>query len=510
MVISFETPEGALRAYLPDDVTAGERFTGSVVGPSGYAMRLGSQRVNAGDSFRAVAPVTDETPLDIVFSRRGGTDLSSVSLQLGAKGFQESSIRVPALVQAGELFAIRGPFDGDGKTTHVFMGGGELSLLAESPRKAIVRAPADVVGPAAFTVQKKGLVERGLTRSLSIALMSAADADAPASHNLHVSGLAGFDRDVPIDISTTHFYLKASEIPADGTFTLRGLPAREDAAPTAALVIPQSRREEVAVVLRTPRQNPEVSLAEQHARGLRMLAFDPIPVAADLLGNDRLGSEAASALLVLDEVSGMKAVFDSMPQSGLSVQRIGLSWFLEHQGTLGDAVDASAHDAAVRLLARIGSTANAELAIYTLGLTGSAEDFPLLARFARSTAPVDSGLRAASHASLARLGSGPHLDAIRGELEMPLPTGATYTQVLRLADALRTAALSGAAALVPAICLHLDDQVVSQIDISVDPARIAAGALSRILETTTPALLGPGQQRSPDDWKTYCTQVRVQ
>jgi hypothetical protein len=226
-------------------------------------------------------------------------------------------------------------------------------------------------------------------------------------------------------------------------------------------------------------------------------------VAAEVLFDDRLANEAAHALLALDERRGLQLLLESMPKSGLSVERIGLVWFLEHQESLGDAVNKPAHDAALRVLGRIASTATAELAIYTVGMTGSAADFALLERFAVSSSPGGQVLRAASQTALARLGSRPHIEAIKAELAQPLPDNARYPQGVRLAQTLRQAALAGKPELVPAICTHLDDPRVVEIDISVDPALLASNALSRILESA-PVRASAESRRSPDQWKAYC------
>jgi hypothetical protein len=502
MVVSFATPDGVVRAYVPDDVAPGEPFSGSVSGPEGYSVRIGSQRANTGGTFQWTAPGTAGDPIPMIFARRGGADLSSVSLQPSGEPVREAAIKVPALVQAGRSFAIRGPFDGNGGNTRVFLGGAELPLLAESRRKVIVKVPDTVVGPAAFTVQEQRVAARGMLRSLRIELTTAAD-DPASGSELRVEGLAGIENDVPIDVADAHFYLKADDI-RDGTLTLRRRFPVDDSPADAVLVIPQTRREEVQVTLRTPRRDAAIVLAQQHATALRALAFDTVPILAELLVDDRLGTEAAGALLSLDERRGMPLVFESMPQSGLSVQRIGFVWFLDHQESLGETSDAVAHAAALRVLVRISSTTMAELALYTIGMTGGADDFPMLQRFARSSAPGAQGLRSVSETVLARLGSRPHLESIRAELRQPLPAGARYRDGLRVTQLLRKAGLTGSSELVPDICTHIADPVLTEIDISVEPGRSAGNALSQILESSSPLAPRVGNRRSLDQWKAFC------
>jgi len=267
-----------------------------------------------------------------------------------------------------------------------------------------------------------------------------------------------------------------------------------------------ARREAVTAILKTPQRDEAMPLAAQHAGDLRALTFDALPVAGELLGNDRVSTEAARAMLLLDERRGLATIFEATPRTALSAQLVAFSWFLEHGNTLGDRVDAEAHAAAVRVLDRIESTAMAQLALYTIGLTGSEADFPLLERIAGNTGAITQALRGPSQSALARLGSGTHLEAIRAEVATPLPANATYPQGIRVAESLRNAGLTGSPALIPAICTHIADPVVAVFDISVSPAGAAGTALSLILEMTSPIRPREGAKRSIEDWKTYCQE----
>ena len=90
------------------------------------------------------------------------------------------------------------------------------------------------------------------------------------------------------------------------------------------------------------------------------------------------------------------------------------------------------------------------------------------------------------------------------ELSRPLPPDATYGQGVRLSEVLRTAAFAGHPELVPAVCGHITDPVVVEIDIYAYPDRSAAEALNAIVDGTTP-LKAP--KRSLDEWKAYCKRA---
>jgi hypothetical protein len=112
-----------------------------------------------------------------------------------------------------------------------------------------------------------------------------------------------------------------------------------------------------------------------------------------------------------------------------------------------------------------------------------------------------AGLKDASRASLVRLGSRKHLEDLRVELSRPLPADASYQQGVRLSEVLRIAGIAGHTELVPAVCGHIADPAVAEIDIYAYPGRSAAEALNGIVDGVTP--LKPAK-RSLEDWKAYC------
>lgn len=286
------------------------------------------------------------------------------------------------------------------------------------------------------------------------------------------------------------------------------LAAAQEAGPAAnAGTSSEPRRDAVAAILRTPRQEAATSLADQHARALRALGFDVLPEAQPLLADSRLSTDAARAMLALDELRAMSMIFAAIPRTSLSTQLVGFVWFLEHEGSLAGPLGPEAHAAASRVLVRIESTSMAELALYTIGMVGSAADFPLLEEFASNQAFGGQGLRTASQAALSRLGSRPHIEGIRAQLAEPLPARPGYQQGLRVAQVLRQAGFAANATLVPAVCAHMADPAIGDFDIRIEPARIAASALSLILEPVTEQRPRGAPRRSLDEWKTYCAQL---
>jgi hypothetical protein len=360
-----------------------------------------------------------------------------------------------------------------------------------------------VSGPTGVIVTEAGTSHRGVTRALSIELATPSDAASPSTRDLTVTGTSGIDRDVPLYIGAEYLYLRAADVASRSTVNVRREFNGVRGNPNAELVIPQSLQEEVAVVLRTPQWNRAVDVARQHGDALNALDFDALPVAGQLLSDSGLGRAAVPAMLAADQARGLSLVLASMPDSGVTVQFLGLLWFLDHHRDVSQA-NGQARDAALRVLNRFMSTATAQLAVHVVGVTGSDRDLPLLERLYDRGRSGAAGLKDASQSALIKLGSKKHLDELRAELLQPLPPGATYGQGVRLSEVLRIAAYAGHSELVPAVCTHINDPVVVEIDIFAYPNRSAADALNAITEG-----IGPRKtpKKSLDDWKDYCGRL---
>ncbi len=502
VVATFALPEGPVTAYLPDDVAPGEKFSGTVEGPDGFVLTFGEQRARTGEPFLWTVPAgAPRQRFLITLLDRQGRERARASLQTGTAAARDAAFRFPPLVQAGKALPIRGPLDGDVRTTRIEIAGSAVSPLAESMRRVIVLAPNTLIGPTSATLTEAGIEHRGATRGLAIEMATPAGGASPAIRELTVRGVSGLDRDVPLLIAGDHLYLRPSDVAEQPTFTVRREFSGVRADSEAQLVIPQSHREEVAVVLRTPQWSRDVDVARQHGDALNSLDFDALPVAEELLSDSNLGRAAVFAMLAADERRALSLILGSMPDSGVNVQFLGLLWFLDHHRDARQA-NAEARAAALRVLARLLSTATAQLAVHVVGVTGSELDVPMLERLYDTGRPGGGGLKDASRAALVRLGSRRHLEDLRDELSRPLPPDVTYGQGVRLSEVLRTAGLAGHTGLVPAVCGHITDPRIVEIDVYVYPDRAAADALSAIVDGTLKA-----PKRPLEEWKAYCGRL---
>jgi hypothetical protein len=264
-----------------------------------------------------------------------------------------------------------------------------------------------------------------------------------------------------------------------------------------------AQRAAVLSLLAVPVSGTMPEIVRSRGASLSALGFDAIPVASDFLADDTVSTDAAYAMLGADEVRAMRMIFASIPASGPNIQRIAFTWFLDRYMSFGESTNLEARTAALRTLDPVRSTANAEAALYILGLTGSSADLPVLEFHLVNFRTGSRGMREASQAALLRLGSKPQLERIRTELARPLPENATYQQGVALAAALQKAGFSGSRDLVPLVCGHLQNRPLRDVEFNVDTGRSARLALNAIVDGVSVTHLSRGT-RSPDEWAAYC------
>ena len=374
-------------------------------------------------------------------------------------------------------------------------------MLAESPRKIVIRAPEKVLGATTYTLRKGTLEKHGSIRSVSI------ETKQVDSSNITVElrGLDGLADQVALKLERDYIFIRPADVSPDGTYATRlpllGIEA-DVAAMEARLIFPQTPYDEVGLILRTPRR--------EHAGTLRSLAFDTFPILVEYLTDYDLGSDAANAMLAVDAERALSLLFASMPKTGANIQRIGFMWFIAHAGGgVTEKARSEAHAAALRVLALPSSGSEAvELALHTIGLSGGAEDLPLLEQHYQYRSGWSGRWRIqdASEAAMVRLGSKEHLEKIRTELAAPLPQQPTPEQAVLAGQLLQKAGFTGQPSLLPAICPHLADPAVVDIDVTWDPKLSAMMALNAISNHATPLAELP--KKSLDEWKAYCGSVR--
>jgi hypothetical protein len=269
-----------------------------------------------------------------------------------------------------------------------------------------------------------------------------------------------------------------------------------------------SRRAAVLSLLAAPVTGSMPEIARSRGTALKALEFDALPVASGFLTDDAVSTNAAYAMLGADEVRAMSLIFESIPASGPNIQRIAFTWFLDRYTEFSPTTRLEARTAALRTLDPVRSTANAEAALYILGLTGSPADLPVLEFHAVNIRTGSRGMRDASQAALIRIGSQPHLERVRVELLRPLAADASPLQGIALTIALQKAAFSGRQDLIPAVCGHVQDRPLRDVDVRVDTGRSARLALNAIVDGVSVTHLSNGM-RTAEEWASYCAGLSM-
>jgi len=199
----FDTLEGTVSVNLPDDVAAGDTISGTVIAEpkgatkeeqaknedtlNGYVVEVAKQETppqQKQGSKWVIPPVTQFIP--VVLKNRQGKEVARTNVPLnqgnGGQGHvvnpnsngeipQQGDYSTPPFGQAGKPVSVNGPFDGDFGNTYIKVGNNTAGLLAESPRKAVFRSPANFTGPTTIEVNERGrTVAKCTYQSIGISL----------------------------------------------------------------------------------------------------------------------------------------------------------------------------------------------------------------------------------------------------------------------------------------------------------------------------------------------------
>ncbi len=511
IAVTFTLQGNQARVYLPDDVAPGEKFSGALEGQPNYVVEFAGQQalVRTGAFHWSMPAQQPGEFLPFILRDLRGRELARASVPVLAEQRPAALFRFPRVVQAGSPAPVLGPFDGDSRGTRFEIAGEAAQVLAESVRKIVIRAPEKPLGMTTYTLRKGAVEKQGTVRSVTIDTKQTDDSNIAVA----VRGLDGLQDQVALKLERDYIFIRPDDVKADGGYDTR-IPLlgieQDIAAMEARLIFPQTPYDDVGLILRTPRRDRRRDVSAEHAESLRSLSFDPFPILVEFLTDYDLGSDAAYAMLAADPERALSLLFASMPKTGANIQRIGFMWFVGHAGSgqLTAKARSEAHAAALRVLALPSSGSEAvELALHTVGLSGGAEDLPLLEHHYQYRNGWSGRWRIqdASEAAMVRLGSPEHLEKIRAELGAPLPPQPTPEQAVLAGQLLQKAGFTGQPALVPAICPHLADPAVVDIDVTWDPKLSAMVALNAIANHATPLAELP--RKSLDEWKAYCGNV---
>lgn len=241
-----------------------------------------------------------------------------------------------------------------------------------------------------------------------------------------------------------------------------------------------------------------LSMHESYLCKLKQLD-QPVTTLADFLGDKKLSTWAVESMMEIDAT----AAAPLLAQNAREPDREKIFKFYYALGLVNPMPWRS--DLHRLALKELEAGRLSPSAIYVLGLTGDANDIPLLEQiYGRET----GYLRSPSEGALARLGSSFHLNNIEMELRATLSPETIksdeFKHAVQATEAIDAAGFSGSERFVPLLCSHLHDDAAMSVDQLMIPANSAAQALSLIVDHK---LLPPVVPQ--DDfrrWKMRCAE----
>ncbi|HVT11646.1 MAG TPA: hypothetical protein VHE55_05225 [Fimbriimonadaceae bacterium] len=164
--VTFATPGGAVRVYLPSDIAAGDTISGTVVpdpsAPNGndYKVDLGTVEgevvgPNRPDRTWKLPDKAGNVPITLRDSQ--GRSIGTASVNVARPKPPLDAFTIPPILIAGRTSVITGPFDGKSGNTATGVSGARFPILAESPRQSIAIIPPTVsLGSGRLTVGEDG------------------------------------------------------------------------------------------------------------------------------------------------------------------------------------------------------------------------------------------------------------------------------------------------------------------------------------------------------------------
>lgn len=278
--VKFETEHGSIIVNLPDDIRAGDTISGTVIVEpkgsteqeraknrselTGYVVEVKQPTSNSGTPGSVKALVISSTEgtfgwpakwdigefkgtqkpaqFGINLKDRNGSVIGTTTVPFAPPQGRitiatQDNIGFPSmhivLGQQGRPIQIPGSFDGSFENTKVTVGGKEVPMLAESPRKAIFKSPSDITGPTEIVVKEGNVEAKGPYRNVGVNLSAPKTTllkGESTELRVEVQGLEGIKEPVPVhltkggvvtmqggDAQTTS--IKPAEVSGKGTFT---------------------------------------------------------------------------------------------------------------------------------------------------------------------------------------------------------------------------------------------------------------------------------------------------
>ena len=218
--VTFKTGNGEIRVNFPDDTSAGDEVSGTVVVEpagkteeirrknlgilNGYVVECAGQQTPAGKEWaKWTIPGVGELP--IILRDRGGNVIarSIVPVRPAIPAKKILGYKFPEWGQAGNPIRIKGNFSGNLEDTDVYVGDQRLRKWAESPRQLVVGSPLDHVGPTHIRLTEGEYQAEGSYRNIAVepaVAKTKLNRGEQTPLTVTVKGLEGLDHKLPLRV----------------------------------------------------------------------------------------------------------------------------------------------------------------------------------------------------------------------------------------------------------------------------------------------------------------------
>lgn len=154
-MIHLSSPSGSATVYLPTDMMAGDRISGSVFADPNVKVTIGSKTVGGAAVGFSVEIPSDATNLHVCAD--GASDAAGcadLSLMDGTRS--NANFMASPIANQGAPLRVLGDFDGNSASTVIRLDGRAVGVLTETPRGATVTSAGLGLGRHDVSVQERG------------------------------------------------------------------------------------------------------------------------------------------------------------------------------------------------------------------------------------------------------------------------------------------------------------------------------------------------------------------
>ncbi len=233
--VHFDTLQGTVTVNLPDDLSAGDSISGTVIAEgkgktdqektanqdslSGYVVEIENQQTTPKQEWSKWAiPAAAAVAIPVILRDKEGREVARAKVPVQPQQPQPAkqpsppsqptnpAYEMPTDTQAGKPAQVTGSFDGDLATTAITAAGRVVRVLAESPRKAVLQTPPDVVGKMQLDIHERDVVVKCELRTIGVRLSAPTvnlKTGQSTTMTVTVTGLE--DLQQPVSLAITNF-----------------------------------------------------------------------------------------------------------------------------------------------------------------------------------------------------------------------------------------------------------------------------------------------------------------